>query len=173
MANEEFILGTAYDKGKSDVNECIYVPAPIQFGLFCTIDPTTKHPIISPDGTALYIAGWDDGVTAPIGNTEHFWTTATGIYVQSDAGIVAGDPIYVKADGTGIATNDPSLAGSGFTPVGIALLDSRQVFTDRSLSVSVDAVKINWTYISAPVSTIVPPPPLKATKKSESKKEVI
>lgn len=162
----DIYAGDPYLKGKTDANECMYVPTGLAFGVFCSKNPTTGDPEPNADGNAIWISGWTtcDKTT---NLSQVFWKQAVSIYVRCTAGISTGDVLYVANDGSGYATNDTASATAGFIPVGIAKSETVQGVIDRAGTLA-DVVKMDWVGLSAPVVP-APEPPL---KKNINKKEV-
>ena len=140
--------GTPYLKSKGESNLCYKVDNPFQFGVFCSIDPTTKQPDKVTEGRGIYISGWVDCKCGE--TTQHFWSKASSIYVRCDGSVVAGDVLYVLIGGTGVAVNNPTAAGSGYTAVGIAKSDAKNVNIDAN-GTTLPACKINFNYITAAI----------------------
>lgn len=141
----ECYAGEPKDKGKSDINMCIFVPSSLDFGLICTIDPATGHPVAPAAGTTegMYISGFDDGVRTT-GNTQHFWTNANSIWVQTLDNINAGAVVYVAGDGSGKVTGVAASSVVGSIPIGVATEGSENKYINRNKDEAL-CVKINWT----------------------------
>ena len=163
----DIYAGDPYLKGKTDANECMYVPAPLEFGIFCSKNSTTGDPEPNADGKAIWISGWTtcDKTT---NLSQVFWKQAVSIYVRCTASVSTGDVLYVAGDGSGYATNDTSSATAGFIPVGIAKSDVEEGVIDRAGTLA-DVVKMDWTGLSAPVVPASAPAARTPQKKTISK----
>lgn len=144
----DIYAGDPYLKGKTDSDECMYVPAPLEFGIFCSKNAITGNPEPNADGNAIWISGWTTCDKAT-NLSQVFWKQGVSIYVRCVAGITTGDVLYVASDGSGYATNTGAKAG--FIPVGIAKSDVVQGVIDRAGTLA-DVVEMDWTGLSAPVA---------------------